>query len=269
MDTALRAGKIVYSQGSWILALNSLSDLLSKLGRVEEAENVTMLISRTINGVEELLWSEDDGCYMDLLNNGNKQEQEENPNSSPYRRTLTQDVSLYLVAISENMIKDDNNSTNYNDFLCSRRGVSQELVSNSGYQAIKIFQRAIKALDTLKSRIWNNQWPLVTEHVLRTTGQWILRPNQNHNYTFWPWITAIEMLARSRFSRFEECHILLSKLATKRKPCVYSFYEWIVPNTGHENGAFPFRTGISAVRIAISDLLTNNINNNSNNDKSG
>ena len=123
-------------------------------------------------------------------------------------------------------------------------------------------------MDTLKSRIWKNQWPLVTEDVLRTTGPWNLRPNQYHNYTFWPWITAIEMLARSRFSRFEECHILLSKLATKRQPCISSFYEWIDPNTGQGYGAFPFRTGISAVRVAISDLLTNNINNNNNNDRS-
>jgi len=34
MDTVLRAGKIVYSQACWILALNNLSSLLSQLGRM-------------------------------------------------------------------------------------------------------------------------------------------------------------------------------------------------------------------------------------------
>ena len=32
MDTVLRAGKIVYSQACWILALTNLATLLSKLG---------------------------------------------------------------------------------------------------------------------------------------------------------------------------------------------------------------------------------------------
>ena len=35
MDTALRAGKVVYSQACWILALQNLSLLLSKLGDFE------------------------------------------------------------------------------------------------------------------------------------------------------------------------------------------------------------------------------------------
>jgi hypothetical protein len=35
MDTTLRADKIVYSQARWLLALNSLSILLTKLGRRE------------------------------------------------------------------------------------------------------------------------------------------------------------------------------------------------------------------------------------------
>src|ERR687883_319380 len=40
MDTALRAGKVVDSQGCWLLALNDLSSLLTKLGRGEEADRV-------------------------------------------------------------------------------------------------------------------------------------------------------------------------------------------------------------------------------------
>src|SRR5919202_602250 len=55
MDTALRAGKIVYSQGCWLLALNDLSSLLAKLGRRKEVDRLTHLIDKTIHGVEEKL----------------------------------------------------------------------------------------------------------------------------------------------------------------------------------------------------------------------
>src|SRR5919108_1260246 len=40
MDTALRAGKIVYSQACWILALKNLSSLLSELGENNESERI-------------------------------------------------------------------------------------------------------------------------------------------------------------------------------------------------------------------------------------
>jgi hypothetical protein len=36
-----------------------------------------------------------------------------------------------------------------------------------------------------------------------------------------------------------------------------AFYEWINPTTDEGNGAFPFRTGISAVRISVVDILNN------------
>jgi hypothetical protein len=38
---------------------------------------------------------------------------------------------------------------------------------------------------------------------------------------------------------------------------MHTFYEWINPITDEGNGAFPFRTGISAVRIAVVDILGN------------
>jgi hypothetical protein len=37
---------------------------------------------------------------------------------------------------------------------------------------------------------------------------------------------------------------------------MYTFYEWINPITDEGNGAFPFRTGISAVRISVVDILS-------------
>lgn len=34
--------------------------------------------------------------------------------------------------------------------------------------------------------------------------------------------------------------------------------QWIDPITDHPDGSFPFRTGISAVRLAIADIIKNN-----------
>jgi hypothetical protein len=77
-----------------------------------------------------------------------------------------------------------------------------------------------------------------------------LFPNQYHDHTFWPWTTGMEMLARSRFDRIDECDALLSVLTSKdNQENAYAFYEWINPITYKREGAFPFRTGISAVWI--------------------
>ena len=64
------------------------------------------------------------------------------------------------------------------------------------------------------------------------------------------------MLARSRFNQVEECNILLSKLSSKDKKTVgiHTFYEWLNPINDEGGGAYPFRTGISSVRIAIADM---------------
>lgn len=49
--------------------------------------------------------------------------------------------------------------------------------------------------------------------------------------------------------------ILLSKLVSEDQLHPHAFYEWVNPNTGKGDGAYPFRTGISAIRIAIADIL--------------
>ena len=97
MDTVLRAGKIVYSQACWILALTNLATLLSKLGRNNESDKIVSMAYKAIKAVDQKLWSEEDGCYLDI--------QETHHIGGPYR-TLTQDVSLYLVAITENTMND-------------------------------------------------------------------------------------------------------------------------------------------------------------------
>lgn len=231
MDTILRAGKIVYDQACWILALNNLSALLSKLGR----DRLMQLADKTIHAVEQRLWSEEDGCYLDI--------QESHHIGGPYR-TLTQDVSFYLVAITENTANDNFRIHDQQKQQEPKKTIHQNL-----------HNRAISTLDAIRGRVWKDKWPLVTEAELKSTGPWLLKPYQYHNQTFWPWTTGIEMLARSRFNRIEECDILLSKLASEEHPHIHTFYEWINPITDQGNGAYPFRTGISTVRIAIADIL--------------
>jgi glycogen debranching enzyme len=85
MDTALRSGKIVYSQACWILALNNLSMLLAKIERESDAKRVSKLAHRAIRGVERTLWSEENNCYLDM-----------HQTTSGKDRILTEDISLLL-----------------------------------------------------------------------------------------------------------------------------------------------------------------------------
>jgi len=251
MDTTLRAGKIVYSQACWLLALNDLSALLSKLGRNSEANRLNQLADKTIHAVEEKLWSEEAGCYMDI---------EESYHTGSRDRMLTQDVSLYLVAITENTSKDSLrlHHHDYEDQDNKRSHIKeQKKQQDQELKSIhqKLYNRSTSTLDAIRSRIWKDELPLVTQGELKKTAPWVLKPYQYHNHTFWAWITGIEMLARSRFNRIEECDILLSKLASEDDPHIHTFYEWINPVTDEGGGAYPFRTGISTVRIAIADII--------------
>ena len=98
MDTILRAGKIVYSQASWLLAIIDFTTLLVKVGMQSDAKKLMTLTMDTIQAVEQKLWSENDSSYVDV------QKSHEWPS-----RMLTQDVSLYLVAITQNMITNRQN----------------------------------------------------------------------------------------------------------------------------------------------------------------
>jgi glycogen debranching enzyme len=237
MDTTLRAGKIVYSQASWIQALSNLSSLLSELGRKEEVHRLLELAKRTIQGVEKQLWIEEECTYIDFL---------ESHHLGDSYRTLTQDVSLYLIAITENA---------FEDVLSIQSKQKIPWLQNTHKQKTdpKFAIHANSTLDAIKNRIWKDKWPRVTE---KTIDPWVLHPNHYHNHTFWPWSTGIEMLARSRFERIEECNILLSVLTSKdEEDNLHAFYEWVDPITHTGKGAFPFKTGISVLRIAISDIL--------------
>jgi glycogen debranching enzyme len=235
MDTVLRAGKIVYSQACWVLALSNLSSLLSEL-KNKDAQRMMSLANKAITAVERHLWSEEDGAYIDI--------QKTHHIGGPYR-TLTQDVSLYVIAVTENTMDDI-------------MGVQLKNGGSTGRRVKPDYTRRVaRTLDAIKSRVWKGNWPLVTEIELKTTGPWILHPNQYHNHTFWPWTTGIEMQARSRLHQFGECDLLMSTLSKGDHDGMLAFYEWINPVTGRGDGAFPFRTGISAIRIAIADILSN------------
>ena len=64
------------------------------------------------------------------------------------------------------------------------------------------------------------------------------------------------MLARARFDRIEDIDTMLSAFTSQGgNPESIAFYEWIDPNTEQGHGAFPFRTGISTMRIMATVLL--------------
>ena len=52
--------------------------------------------------------------------------------------------------------------------------------------------------------------------------------------------------------------ILLSELISEDNG--YSLYEWINPSAESGNGAFPFRTGISCMRLALRKIVMMNEN---------
>jgi hypothetical protein len=143
MDTAFREGKIVYSQATWILALSNLSLLLSKLGRKDEAYRLLELAKRTKQNVEKQLWVKEEGTYIDL---------QESRQMSDSCGMLTQDISLYLIAITENtLVEDDALSVRYKPKIEGLRNTHKQKVNP------KFAIHAECTLDTIKNRIWKDK----------------------------------------------------------------------------------------------------------------
>src|ERR687896_573722 len=108
------------------------------------------VLNKAIKAVEDKLWSEQDNSYVDL--------QESHHVGSPFR-TLTQDVSLYLVAITEN-INYEISGSNYNiqrGQICQQQQQHQYQQSpeeqKSEIYTVNI-KRALSTLDAIKSRVW-------------------------------------------------------------------------------------------------------------------
>ena len=249
MDTTLRIGKVVYSQACWILALKNFSVLLRKIGNRKESKRLEGMTNRAISAVESKMWSAKDGCYIDLL------EADLHLDEKMHNRLITQDISLYLIALTEENSKDtiykhiDN--INMKDYSTKCKSHINNININ-----LDIYQRALSTLEVLKKRSWKNNLPLVTETEITKTGPWLLKINEYHNHTFWPWITGIEMLARTRFGKIDDCSLLLSKFVSNNGVHSNMLYEWVNPLTFQGSGAYPFRTGISSLRIAAFESLT-------------
>ena len=249
MDTILRIGKVVYSQACWILALKNFSVLLSKIGYKKESKRLEEMTNRAILAVESKMWSAKDGCYIDLL------DADLHLDKKMHNRLITQDISLYLIALTEENGKD----TNYNKYIDNMNIKEYSIKCKSYTNNVNInldtYQRALSTLEVLKKRAWKNNLPLVTETEITKTGPWLLKTNEYHNHTFWPWITGIEMLARTRFGKIDDCSLLLSKFVSNNGVHSNMLYEWVNPLTFQGSGAYPFRTGISSLRIAAFESL--------------
>jgi hypothetical protein len=73
---------------------------------------------------------------------------------------LTQDISLYLVAITQNMITKQNKKV---DEIQELKDIQHDH-----------YIRAISTFNTMRSRLWNENWPLITEAELKASGPWVL-----------------------------------------------------------------------------------------------
>lgn len=252
MDTVLREGKVVYSQACWLMALTSFSNLLFVLEKENEAQKLRQMASRLVESIEKMMWSEKNRCYVDI--NSDISVEDDPPG------ILYQDMVFYVFAMTELLPHIVPNISKISKFDMYPKDEKNESLINSG-SAMEIKKRLLLALRSLKDRTWLGDIPLVTEKPLLKTGPWILQSNEYHNYTHWPWITAVELLTRFRFGQTEECNILLSNLFNQNEQNSKSdhdniFYEWLNPTTKTGGGAYPFRTGISAYRLTSFEIMS-------------
>ena len=204
------------------------------------------------------MWSEKSKCYVNIdssktTGNGSSE-------------ILYQDIIFYVFAMTEHLIDtslvthNNNNNNNNNNHNLQKISTEAEKALNQRYNYEKVQKRMILTLESLRKRVWVKDIPLVTEKPLQKTGPWILQSNEYHNYTYWPWITAMELLTRFRFGQISECTILLSNLlyADPNNNSNHDriFYEWLDSRTLKGGGAYPFRTGISAFRVASFEILS-------------
>jgi hypothetical protein len=251
MDTVLRDGKVVYSQACWLMALTSFANLLFVRGKEDEAQRLQHMALQLVDSIENNMWSEEARCYIGL-----KSDKLQGDDSQVI---LYQDIVFYVFAMTEMLPHIVPNISNLRRFDVDPKHENRSLVNDG--KALKIKERLILALGSLKNRTWLQDMPLVTERPLLKTGPWILQSNEYHNYTHWPWITAVELLTRFRFGQTDECNVLLSNLFNhngRKKKSNHDniFYEWLNPTTKTGGGAYPFRTGISAYRLTSFEIMS-------------
>lgn len=127
----------------------------------------------TIKAIEEKLWSEEDDAYIDV--------QETHHIGGPYR-TLTQDVSLYLMGLTENTSSD---SLYINDYRGKGNLLQPRMIKrldgkeddeDKDDDRSSNYDRLVGTMGAIRKRAWKEKWPLVTEVELISTGPWLLKP---------------------------------------------------------------------------------------------
>lgn len=253
MDTVLRAGKVVYSQACWLMALTSFSNLLFFHDKKNDAIRLQHIASQLVDSIEDKMWSDEVNSYMDIKADASGREESSG--------IMYQDIVFYVFAMSELLpnIRGSILKGRQLDKVNTIYGNNKFFINGKKAQNIK--KRLILTLNSIKNRSWIQDIPLVTEKPLIKTGPWILQSNEYHNHTHWPWITAVELLTRFRFGQTTECDILLSNIFNhNERENIFNydniFYEWLNPKTKMGGGAYPFRTGISAYRLTSSEIVS-------------
>ena len=62
------------------------------------------------------------------------------------------------------------------------------------------------------------------------------------------------MISRHRYGKIADFNCLFSKFVSPNKIQLNMLHEWVDPITFDGKGAFPFRTGISSIRLAVSSI---------------
>jgi glycogen debranching enzyme len=172
MDTMLRSGKVVYSQGVWGAALDNWSRLLAKLGHSQESEVALQECKRVVAQVNSKLWDDAMLSYVDMPG----EDLASMPNVGWHsQKRVAQDVSSFLL-LEE-----------------------------------KESPRALANLDTLKSS-WTKIGPKCMSPSSDKTGPREFGPDKYQNGGIWPWISASEILARKRHGQNEARNMLLKTI---------------------------------------------------------
>jgi hypothetical protein len=238
MDTMLRSGRVVYSQAAWGRAIIDWSKLLHKLGRSNDAEKSYQDAGNLANAINKKLWNDHSKSYSDspegydeyrlesdrvYATSQSYSRQRSSAQQEPGQKTwLTQDASLFLLMMDSFSEGDD--------------GSHPGAFSNGQGRSF---------LETLKVRAWKGNGSVCLDPPTSITGPFKWGSHLYQNGGFWPWISSLEILARLRYEPSSENagELLIKSLR-------YCYLEWVNP-VGDGSGAYPFRTSIAAMRIAL------------------
>ncbi len=202
-DNMLRAGKVVYSQAAWAMALRDWAAILEKIKKNKRSDYELDRYKQVIRQIDSKLWRDD--SYSDNIQNNSAGLNEGN------KQTITQDVSLFL----------------------SLREAEHT--------------KALSTLEKIQKNLWKDGSSVSCFAPRNNTGPAKLKSYHYQNGGFWPWITSFEILARLYYDDADNCKIIIKRAL----PCAE--IEWVNPDF-KDGGAYPFRTGIAAMRTALREF---------------